>query len=62
MFDDPDAVETVLSGVNRNGTIVGSWVSGDGSEGQPLIYDSSSDTFRVIDVPVSPGSYARQVK
>jgi hypothetical protein len=58
---DPDAFATIFAGVNGTGKIVGSWSSQDGSEGQAFIYESSNDTFRIIDVPGETVTFARQV-
>ncbi|GEM_PF-911322 len=60
-FDDPDTFETLFEGVNGTGKIVGGWTNDDGSEGQAFIYESSDDTFRVIDVPGETVPLARQV-
>jgi len=60
-FTDPDTFETIFAGINGTGKIVGSWLNEDGSAGQAFIYESSNDTFRVIDVPGETITFARQV-
>jgi hypothetical protein len=58
---NPDNFVTIFAGLNGTGKIVGSWSSIDGTEGQALIYETSNDTFRVIDVPGETVTFARQV-